>query len=275
MGKLLRFLVLACVVQAAGAQGLFKGFIPDENGTNLDSPIQKQKLAPGSIIKDCPDCPEMVVVPAGSFLMGSDGQHYNQRPPHSVNIRSFLIGQTEVTQEQWESVTGDNPSQKRGRRLPVEQVSWPDVQEFITKLNQKTGQRYRLPSEAEWEYAARAGSTGRWSFGDSSSMLDNYAWHVGNSGYETHAVRQKIPNEFGLFDMHGNVWEWTEDCWHTRYFGAPTDGSAWITGCEDNWRVFRGGSYGNYPSYLQSAERNRDSPSIRFNFLGLRLARDL
>ena len=158
MGKLLRFLVLACVVQAAGAQGLFKGFVPDENGTNLDAPIQKEKLAPGTIIKECPECPEMVVIPAGSFVMGSE-KNANEKPPHMVTIRSFVIGKTEVTQEQWYAVMGNNPSSDKGSNLPVARVSWNDVERFITKLNQKTGQKYRLPSEAEWEYAARAGTT--------------------------------------------------------------------------------------------------------------------
>ena len=235
MGKLLRFLALACVMQAAGAQGLFKGFTPDEKGTNLDAPIQRQKLAPGTIIKDCPECPEMVVLPSGSFLMGSppDDPFSNEKvgdesekPQRLVRIQSFAIGKYEVTQEQWYSVMGNNPSGNKGRTLPVDTVSWVDIQHFIGKLKQKTGQKYRLPSESEWEYAARAGTTTEWNLGNDVSKVGNYAWYPGNSGGNTHAVGQKLPNAFGLFDMDGNVDEWTQDCWHENYTDSPTDGSA-------------------------------------------------
>ena len=270
---------------------MFKGFVPDENGTNLDAPVQKQKLAPGATFKDCTECPEMVVLPGGSFLMGSppDPQpdpfsnekpksigRPSEKPQHRVQIQSFAIGKYEVTQEQWYAVMGNNPSETKGRTLPVEQVSWDDIQQFITKLNQKTGQNYRLPSEAEWEYAARAGTTTEWSHGNDESKLDNYAWSARNSGNKAQAVGQKLPNAFGLFDMHGNVFEWTQDCWHETYAGAPTDGSAWKTDCIDNYRVLRGGSGYFDPADLRSADRVRDRPVIRYDFgIGLRLARDL
>jgi formylglycine-generating enzyme required for sulfatase activity len=290
MGKLLRFLVLACVVQAAGAQGLFKGFIPDEDGTNLDVPAQKQQLAPGTIIKDCSECPEMVVLPSGSFLMGSPPDPEpdpfsnekpkaigkpDEKPQRRVQLQGFAIGKYEVTQEQWFAVMGNNPSGNKGRTLPVEQVSWDDIQQFIAKLNQKTGQKYRLPSEAEWEYAARAGSTTEWSHGNDESKLGNYAWYDRNSGGKTQVVGQKLPNAFGLFDMHGNVWEWTQDCWHGDYGGAPTDGSAWTTGCSGNYRVLRGGSWLNDPAILRSAIRYGVNPDGRNDIIGFRLARDL
>jgi formylglycine-generating enzyme required for sulfatase activity len=289
MGKLLRFLVLACVVQVAGAQGLFKGFIPDENGTNLDAPIQKQKLASGTIIKDCAECPEMVVLPSGSFLIGSSDPGpdpfsnekpkafgtKDEKPQYRVQILSFAIGKYEVTQEQWYAVMGSNPSDNKGRTLPVEQVSWDEIQQFIAKLNQKTGQKYRLPSEAEWEYAARAGTTSEWSHGNDESNLGNYAWYDRNSGGKTRSVGQKLPNAFGLFDMHGNVWEWTQDCWHETYAGAPADGSAWTTGCSGNYRVLRGGSWYGYPADLRSAIRFRFIPVNRLFYIGFRLARAL
>jgi formylglycine-generating enzyme required for sulfatase activity len=170
---------------------------------------------------------------------------------------------------------GNNPSQNKGRTLPVDTVSWDDIQQFIAKLNQKTGQKYRLPSEAEWEYAARAGTTTEWSHGNDESKLGNYAWYAGNSGNKTQPVGQKLPNAFGLFDMHGNVWEWTQDCWHETYAGAPTDGSAWNTSCIADYRVLRGGSWYLKPAYLRSASRVRNFPVFRNESYGFRLARDL
>ena len=273
MGTLLRFLVLACVVQVAGAQGLFKGFIPDENGTNLDAPSQKQKVAPGTLIKDCAECPEMVVLKGGSFEMG------DEFPTHTVSIKPFAIAKTEVTQEQWNALMGTNPSlhKQLGLNLPVEDVSWLQVQYFIRKLNQKTGQKYRLPSEAEWDYAARAGTTTRWSFGDGVSKLVAHAWYSENSEMTTQTVGKKLANPFGLYDMYGNVWEWVEDCWHENYVGAPTDGSAWLTNCREQNRVIRGGSwasdFGTWTSSFRSYSAEDESQS--YGGFGFRLARDL
>ena len=267
-----------------------KGFTADPNGYRSDEPqpSPQQKVAPGTIIKDCPECPEMVVLPSGSFLMGSPPDpepdpfsnekpetigEVNEKPQHRVQIQSFAIGKYEVTQEQWYAVMGNNPSGNKGRTLPVEQVSWDDIQQFIAKLNQKTGQKYRLPSEAEWEYAARAGSTSIYPFGDSDMELHVYAWFSAIAG-GTNPVGLKRPNQFGLFDMLGNVWEWTQDCWHRNYAGAPTEGSAWTTGCSDNFRVLRGGAWNNlYPVLLRSATRIRYFPDYRNLSVGFRLAR--
>ena len=218
---------------------------------------------------------DMVVIPAGSFIMGSD-KNNDEKPPHTVYIRSFFMGKTEVTQKQWQDVMGSNPSRfiACGPSCPVENVSWNDVQDFITRLNQKTGQKYRLPSEAEWEYAARAGSTTEWSHGNDESKLSNYSWYERNSGGKTQVVAQKLPNAFGLFDIHGNVWEWTQDCWHATYAGAPTDGSAWTTGCSGNYRVPRGGSWNYDPAYSRSPFRSKYFPDIRYGDSGgFRLAR--
>lgn len=254
-----------------------KGFLPDENGTNLDDP-QASKTVPSAgvtlatFIKDCAECPEMVIVPAGSFVMGSN-KSANEQPTHSVNLRSFLMGKTEVTQEQWEAVMGNNPSQIKGRSLPVEQVSWDDAQQFIVKLNQKTGRRYRLPSEAEWEYAARAGATAEWSFGNDESNLPDYAWYSGNSGGKTQVVGRKRPNPFGLFNMHGNVWEWTQDCYQHNYSGAPTDGAA-RPDCRFKYPVLRGGSWYNEAKSLRSAFRYGNITQYRYNNVGFRVASD-
>jgi peptidoglycan-associated lipoprotein len=217
----------------------------------------------------------MVAIPAGSFTMGAE-KNNDEKPSHTVYIRSFLMGKTEVTQKLWIEVMGSNPSRFTvwGPDCPVESVSWDDVQQFITRLNQKAGQRYRLPSEAEWEYAARAGSTTEWSHGDIESKLSNYAWYDRNSGGKTQLVGQKLPNAFGLFDMHGNVWEWTQDCWHGNYTGAPTDGSAWVTNCDGNYRVLRGGSWSNSQANARSAYRYWNAPDVRYSFFGFRLARD-
>ena len=240
---------------------------------------------PGPTIKDCADCPEMVVIPAGSFDMGSN-DNTDERPVHRANVPSFLIGKTEVTQGQWRAVMGSNPSlfSSCGDDCPVERVSWNEAQQFAQRLSQKTGKQYRLPSEAEWEYAARAGSSTKWSSGDAEYQLVDYAWYSGNSQNRTQRVAQKRPNAFGVYDMHGNVWEWTQDCWHDNYSGAPTDGSAWTTGCSvypgytgQNGRsgpkVFRGGSWNNSPLFLRSADRNWFTPGFRIDYIGLRLAR--
>jgi formylglycine-generating enzyme required for sulfatase activity len=282
--------LMSMIVEGQVVSG--KGFLPDENGTNLDDPqaskTTQQKVAPGTIIKDCPDCPEMVVLPSGSFLMGSPPDpepdpfsneqpktigEPDERPQHRVQIQSFAIGKYEVTQEQWYAVMGNNPSQNKGRTLPVEQVSWDDIQQFIANLNQKTGQKYRLPSESEWEYAARAGSTTIYPFGNSDSALHVYAWFSAIAG-GTNPVGLKRPNQFGLFDMLGNVSEWTQDCWHENYVGAPADGSAWTSGCAENRQVARGGSWFFGPAFLRSALRGGYYPDFRFNGLGFRLARD-
>ena len=249
-------------------------------------PVTKPVIAspvrlPGAAFKDCDDCPEMVAVPAGSFLMGSKADPFASSPPsadempqHAVSIKAFSLGKFEVTQEQWYALMGNLPSNFKGRTLPVEQVSWDDAQAFVKKLSEKTGKQYRLPSEAEWEYAARAGSQTAYSFGDDARELGRYAWFGENAGQTTHPVGEKQPNAFGLYDMSGNVWEWTEDCWNDNYGGAPSDGRAWTTGACSK-RVLRGGSWAFSPRYLRAANRNGDSTAVRFNYgYGFRVARD-
>jgi formylglycine-generating enzyme required for sulfatase activity len=167
---------------------------------------------------------EMIAIPSGEFMMG--GSQPNEQPIHKVKLKAFLMGKYPVTQKQWQAIMGNNPSKFPRADSPVEQVSWKDAQEFCQKLSQKTGKKYRLPSEAEWEYACRAGSKTEYYFGDDAKQLGDYAWYNENSNQKTHVVGQKKSNAWGLYDMHGNVWEWCEDIWHGDYEGAPTDGSA-------------------------------------------------
>ena len=217
-----------------------------------------------SIFRDCPDCPELAVIPAGSYDMGETGS------THRVTLKGFALGKTEVTQGQWKAIMGNNPSNftSCGDNCPVEQVSWNDAHAFIEKLNAKTGKQYRLPSEAEWEYACHAG--GRQAYCGSDN-LDSVAWHDSNSGNSTHPVAEKQSNAFGLHDMSGNVWEWVEDGYHADYKGAPDDGSAWLG--NDANRVLRGGSWIVSPRVGREAGRNWYETGSSYYNLGFRLAR--
>jgi formylglycine-generating enzyme required for sulfatase activity len=235
----------------------------------------------GQAIKDCADCPEMVVIPAGSFQMGSNDGYADEKPVHSVTLKSFALGKYEVTQGQWKAVMGSNPSKfsSCGDTCSVEQVSWEDIQQYIQKLNTKSGQQYRLPSESEWEYAARAGSTGKWSFGSDEGQTGQNAWYSANSNSSTQKVGQKKPNAFGLYDMYGNVWEWVQDYYHDSYSGVPTDGSPWESGGEQKYRVLRGGGWIDGPAGLRSANRSKSTPGFppqrRFPFSQDRAVRRL
>jgi formylglycine-generating enzyme required for sulfatase activity len=219
---------------------------------------------------------KFTLIPAGAFYMGSE-ESDGEKPVHKVKINNpFYLGTYPVTQREWKAVMGNynNPSYFKGDDLPVEQVSWDNVQEFIMKLNEKEGtDKYRLPSEAEWEYACRAGTTTRYSFGDDESELDDYAWYDDNSDGKTYPVGQKKPNSWGLYDMHGNVWEWVYDMWHDSYDGAPTDGSAWEVGNGVN-RIFRGGGWINFARFCRSAFRYYFDQRFRNNDLGFRLLRE-
>ena len=208
-----------------------------------------------------------------------DCQKKDEAPAHRVVIKGpFYMGKYEVTQEEWYRVMGNNPAsfktEKVGmnsRRHPVETVSWNDAQEFVKRLNaQSSGVVFRLPSEAEWEYAARAGTSTEYSFGDDPAQLGDYAWYDGNSNNMTHSVGQKRPNDFGLYDMHGNVWEWVADTWHDNYNGAPTDGSVW--GSLGNEKAnLRGGAWSNNSNNCRSASRGRNDPDHLFNGRGCRV----
>ncbi|MEA2051301.1 MAG: formylglycine-generating enzyme family protein [Euryarchaeota archaeon] len=205
---------------------------------------------------------EFVLIPAGEFEMGSpsdeEGRDSDEGPVHHVNIeKAFYMGRYEVTQKQWREIMGDNsPYRFKGDSLPVECVPLGNMLDFIRWLNVKEGtNKYRLPSEAEWEYACRAGTTTRYSFGDEDASLDDYAWYRDNSDHQTHPVGQKKSNSWELYDMHGNVWEWVSDCWYGNYNGAPEDGSAWA---EDSscFSVIRGGGWRSDIRCCRSAARS-------------------
>ena len=270
---------IAAARKVAAEQAIADGVKALETARANAASVAAQRVlderTPGRVIRDCADCPEMVVVPAGTFIMGSDTHLSEERPVRKVNVSSFLMGKTEVTQAQWQAVMGNNPSMfiRCGDDCPVEQISWYEAQEFAQRLSQKTGKSYRLPSEAEWEYAARAGSGGSWSFGGSDAMVGEFSWFSSNSQSRTQKVAQKKPNEFGLFDVHGNVSEWVADCFHYGYVGAPNDGRPWVTDCgNDVQMVRRGGSAPSSPIFLRSADRNRSKPMARSGFIGLRVA---
>ena len=242
-----------------------------------------QELKLGDKFYHCDECPEMVVVPPGSFRMGSPsgeaGRHGREGPVHKVTINyTFAVSIYEVTFAEWDycaaqgGCSGYRPNDEgwgRGRR-PVIRVSWHDAKEYVNWLSQKTGKPYRLLTEAEWEYAARAGTATPFHFGNTISSDDaNYK----DSGFSQTTPTGSYPaNNFGLHDVHGNVWEWVEDCWHDDYKGAPTDGSAWIAGGSCSVRVFRGGCYRYFPQLLRSANRHRVNADDRYGDLGFRAA---
>lgn len=222
--------------------------------------------------------PEMVVIPAGEFDMGANDGDADEKPVHRVRIpRPFALGKTEVTQAQWRQVMGGDPPElgfKGCDECPVERVSWGDIHEFIKTLNAQTGQIYRLPSEAEWEYACRAGKPNEKHCGGND--LGAVAWVASNSGKRTQLVGRKKANAWGLFDMTGNVWEALEDVYHDSYQGAPADGSAWVAGADANRRVLRGGSWGIIRANdARVSSRSGSDVTNRINYVGFRLARTI
>ena len=214
---------------------------------------------------------QMVVVDGGTFKMGSETGDSDEKPIHEVKLNSFSIGQTEVTQELWEAVMGTNPSNWKGLKLPVEKVSWNDCQTFITKLNSLTGQQFRLPTEAEWEYAARGGNQSKGYTYSGSDNIEDVAWYTSNSGSKTHEVATKAPNELGIYDMSGNVWEWCQDWYSSSYYSSSLINNP--TGPDSGSdRVLRGGCWNNNATNCRCAFRNSNSPGYANNDLGFRLA---
>ena len=236
----------------------------------------------GKQFRDCADCPQMVVIPAGSFTMGSPSHERlrdrDEGPQHRVTIpRPFAVGKYEVTFAQWGACVSAGGCRRirnylGDRRRPIMNVSWHEAKKYVGWLSRKTGKRYRLLSEAEWEYAARAGTTGRFHFGPTISTDQAYY----DKSYSAPVPVGRFPaNRFGLHDMHGNVSEWVEDCWHRSYRGAPSDGRPWTTGGDCRSRVRRGGSYFSGSRHVRSANRSNRLARNSTNRDGFRVARTL
>ena len=218
---------------------------------------------------------EMVYVEGGTFHMGSNNWEDDERPVHTVQLKSFYIGKYEVTQKQWKEIMGFNTSKFKGcDNCPVETVSWNDVQEFIRKLNAKTGLHYRLPTEAEWEYAARGGNKSRGYKYSGSNNIDEVGWYYGNSGKKTHPVGMKQPNELGIYDMTGNVWEWCSD-WYDRYYYSKSPAENPKGPDKGMLKVLRGGAWLNNVYYCRTAIRGRRYPDSGVDFDGFRFVQDL
>jgi len=224
----------------------------------------------------------LVGIPAGRFLMGAGrGEGYpDERPQHPVDVAAFWLGQFAVTQAQWAAVLDDEPPYRcRGAERPADRVSWTAAQRFCQRLAAQTGRPYRLPSEAEWEYACRAGTTTPFYFGETiTTDLANYVGEyqygeeaAGVYRHVTTAVGSFPPNAWGLYDMHGNVWEWCADAWHHGYEGAPGDGRVWAGG-STFWRVLRGGCWHDPPDFCRSAARLKQGPEEGEDFFGCRVA---
>ena len=289
-------------------------------GSAMGAGDLSSRRRPGGVFRDCPSCPEMVVIPAGTFMMGSpaseEGRDDDEGPRHRVTLESFALGRYEVTRGEYAafaSATGRsprgckrvydgegtydaswwrNPGFAQGDGHPVVCVSWDDAQAYVRWLSRETGEEYRLPSESEWEYAARGGATTSRYWGNGSSPQCGYAngadaaatlvytiWgraaSCDDGALHTASVGSYAANAFGLFDALGNVWEWTADCWHDTYAGAPGDGSAWTRGGDCGRRVLRGGSWLSAPRVVRSAARGRNTTGARSSRVGFRVSRTL
>jgi formylglycine-generating enzyme required for sulfatase activity len=284
---------LLAFVPAASGQSL-KDLLRGDKAAPL-SAEDERALKPNDTFKECAACPEMVVVPAGSFMMGApqdeDGRYDDEGPQHRVTFaRQFAVGRFAVTFDEWDACVADGgcdgyrPDDRkwgRGRR-PVINVSWKDAKNYVAWLSRKTGKTYRLPSEAEREYVARAGTTTPFWWGSSiSTSQANYDGNFTYGGGQKGEWRQKTvpvdsfaPNPWGLYQVHGNVWEWTEDCRNRSYAGAPEDGSAWKSG-DCNIRVLRGGTWRSRPRSLRAAIRDESLAGLGSHLLGFRVGRTL
>jgi formylglycine-generating enzyme required for sulfatase activity len=243
---------------------------------------------PGSAFKECANsCPVMGVVPAGKFIMGApeseSGPEASERPQHEVTIaKPFAVSKFEVTFEEWDACVAAAACPQlqdhwgRGK-MPVINVSWGGAKQFADWLSRFTGKDYRLLTEAEWEYVVRGGTTSRYSWGDDPGNNNANCDGFGSQwdGQQTAPAGSFRPNTLGLYDMHGNVWEWVEDKWHDDYHGAPTDGSAWLLGGDPSHRVIRGGSWRNDTDFIRAAVREKRDVNVQFDTLGFRVARSL
>ena len=247
---------------------LLKGEPKDDSAVSIEVTTSVRTITVNGVSFD------MVSVAGGTFTMGATSEQggeavSDEKPTHKVTLSDYMIGKTEVTQELWQAVMGSNPSYFKGDNLPVEQVSWNDCQEFIKKLNSLSGLNFRLPTEAEWEYAARGGNKSKGYKYSGSNDIGSVAWYVGNSSSKTHEVATKYPNELGLYDMSGNVWEWCSDWYGSYNSGSQTNPKGPSSGSD---RVCRGGGWGGNARFCRVSDRYCSDPGGGNDYLGLRLA---
>lgn len=240
---------------------------------------------PPIILRDCDDCQELIILGGGPFIQGSRGGPANETPRHEVDVKPFGIAKFPVTFSEWQKCYDDEACKMMpddrgwGRKdRPIINVSWDDTQDYVKWLSEKTGKEYRLPTESEWEYATRAGTTSRYWWGKDIELGKNAnCKNCGEDDTEpmTVSVSEYDPNDFGLHDTLGNVAEWVEDCWHSSYKGAPTNGSAWLKGGNCDQRVLKGGYYGSDSDAIRSASRARYDKDVRYSGNGFRVARSI
>ena len=271
LGMLIAFLPVMVFAQGAGGQvkrPVKKQETNVKKGSGRTSANPSREVVIQRLINN------MVYVEGGTFTMGASSEqgsdaYDNEKPTHQVTLSSFSIGKYEVTQEEWQAVMGNNPSAFKGAKRPVELVSWNDCHEFIRKLNAMTGKQFRLPTEAEWEYAARGGNNSRGYKYATSDNLDRVAWYDRNSGRKTHDVGHKLPNELGLYDMSGNVYEWCQDRDGSYNSNSQTNPSGPSSG---SLRVCRGGGWEFSAMFCSVSYRNSSITGDTGDNLGLRLA---
>lgn len=239
-------------------------------------------MSGGTVFQDCDDCPRMVVVPAGRYMMGSDRHRPDEKPRHAVTFtRPFAIGTHEVTIGEWDACLREggcrfSPAVDGADNLPISNLSWDDAQQYVNWLTRKTGNDYRLPTESEWEYAASGGKKTTFWWGDEIGKGNANCRDCGSAwdGQGPAPAGSFKPNPFGLYDVHGNLWEWTMDCVNRSYEGAPTDGSAWLRG-DCIGRMLRGGSWNLGSDYMRTSRRNHYDRDVRYYLHGFRVARSL
>jgi formylglycine-generating enzyme required for sulfatase activity len=284
---LLGFTSLCCIATEIAAQDVIKQ--KGRSGATVLTADEEKAIAakPGSDFKECAKCPVMVVIPAGKFTMGSPDNEMDriddEGPQHAVIVaRPFAVSRFEITFDDWDACTSASvcaqvPDHWGRGKMPIINVSWEDAKQYVGWLSQVTGKQYRLLTEAEWEYAARAGTTTRYYWGDDAATGDANCNGCGGQWKleQTAPVGSFKPNPFGLHDMHGNVWEWVEDSWHETYDGAPSDASAWLQDSDPQYRMIRGGSWRNESENVRSAFRVRRHHQVEFDTLGFRVARTM
>lgn len=272
---------------AYGVPAPQRGRVAMDAAASTVGPDNANAAKPGADFRDCATgCPLMVIIPAGAFMMGSPENEPDRMstegPQHEVTIaRPFAVSRFEVTFDEWDACVAaaacPRVADHWGRgHMPVINVSWEDARQYARWLSQVVGKPYRLPTEAEWEYAARAGASTRYSWGDDPAIGSANCDGCGGepSRQQTLPVGSFKPNAFGLYDMHGNVWEWVEDCWHKTYANAPTDGTAWLD-TDPSFRVIRGGSWHNESELVRAAVRFQRNIHVQFDTLGFRVVRTI